>query len=240
MLKAYRKSFLIVSLVLLSLIMATGFAFGTLITLDAIEDAGQSPGQVAYIQFQPSGLTVTTANVATQWISKGEVYSYASSKGISGSKWSLTSAGNIWSPDFTVGESWSSTHAGTYRITPVGGAFERDYFGWSTDSGKWWWEMEIQAHNVYENGIIVNYYDYVLGSSMSYSSALDAWNAVQGSFLDINLAEGGWLNFWIYDVNTIDNLGNISVNVTPVPEPSTMLLLSLSLMAILGFRRLTR
>ena len=233
MLKAYRKSFLIVSVVFICLVMATGFAFGDLITLDAIDDAGQYPGQSAYLSFQPNGPIVTTGDVATKWTSAQQVYDYADSKNIS-SGWSLESVGNIWSTDLIVGESLSGLHAGVYRISPAGGAYQYDSFGWSIPSDQAWrWEMHIQAIN----GQAIN--DYTLGVVSPFLTAGDAFAAVSGTYLDISMIEGGSLSFWIWDINSIDNSGGLSVNVSPVPEPATMLLLSLSLMAILGFRRLT-
>lgn len=239
MLKAYRKSILIVCVALLSLVVATGFAFGTSITLDAIEDAGQYPGQAAYVEFQPNGPIITTQDVAIKWASAPAVYDYASSKSINWS--SLESAGNIWSSDTVVGDSLAVT-PGTYRITPIGGAFEFDSFGWSNWQG-WWWEMHVQVTG--------NPTDYILGAPPSGSSADigyatpgDALTAVSNYYLDLTVPEGGSLTFWIKDFDfihntgdTIDNFGSLTFEVTPIPEPVTILLLSLGLIGIPGIRR---
>ena len=112
------------------------------------------------------------------------------------SNWLLSSAGNIWSSsDLSVGESLTNLDAGTYRITPVSGGYERDTFvGWSSFYGEWWWELHIRLQ---KDNII--YQDYKLGSSDPFNSELDAFNAVNGSYIDIPVMEGGSLSFWIWD-----------------------------------------
>ena len=223
----------------LSMGMVTGLAFGNLITLDAKEDAGQSPGQAAYLRFNVNNVLLPVSSTDTPFTSASDVYNYASGKGIS--IWLLESAGNIWSPDQVVGESLTGLHAGTYRMSPLSGAYrayQYDSFEWSNNLNdrKWRWEMHIQAIN----GQGVNENDYMLGSTNPFNTADEAFNAASGSHLDISIAEGGSLKFWIYDTNSIDNSGGLSINVAAVPEPATILLLSLGLIAIPGIRRLIK
>ena len=68
--------------------------------------------------------------------------------------------------------------------------------------------------------------------------------AVSNYYLDLTVPEGGSLTFWIKDFDfsnntgdTIDNFGSLTFEVTPVPEPATILLLSLGLIGIPGIRR---
>jgi hypothetical protein len=69
----------------------------------------------------------------------------------------------------------------------------------------------------------------MLGSNQGYDTAADALQANLASYLDISLTNGGSLNFWIYDWNSIDNSGSLTFEVLPVPEPSTLALLGLGL-----------
>lgn len=206
-----------------------GLAFGAPITIDAVEDAGLYPGQGAYLRFvDKDGVYYPVPATGLQWTSSSQVYTYAYSKGIT--DWVLESTGNIWSSDLIVGESLSGLQAGIYRVSPVDGAYMYDSFGWDpTYRDKYWWELHIQARRAYNNDQIVDYLDYMLGSYTSYNSADLALQASLGSYIDIPLAEGGLLSFWIWDWNSIDNSGGLSFNVTPIPEPSTLTLLAIGL-----------
>jgi hypothetical protein len=225
--------------VLVSMGMERGLASGTLITLDAREDAGFYPGEEAYLKFvdyqNVNNVLLNVYQTDPQFASASDVYSYAESKGIR--NWLLTSAGNIWSSDLIVGESLSGLQAGIYRVSPVDGAYMAymyDSFGWDRNyRGKYWWELHIKGTLAYQNGQIVDNLYYMLGSYDGQTSADLALQAVLGSFIDIPLAEGGALSFWIWDWNSIDNSGGLSFNVTPIPEPSTLTLLGIGMLFLI-------
>ena len=219
----------------IAVFLSAGFFAGSVvaasITLDAIEDAGLSPGQVAYIKFQPGNISDTPP---TRWGSAQDVYDYAADPNNGIGAWNyVESAGNIWYSDLFVGESLTGLHAGTYRIAPVAGAYTYDSFGWSSNSGEWRWEMHIQALD--NNGTWIG--DYLLGSTSPFVTADDAFNAVSGSYLDIAMLEGGSLHFWIWDTNSIDNDGFLQASIAMVPEPAALLLLGLGLTALSGLRK---
>jgi hypothetical protein len=245
MLSIYKRMLVIFIFAFLSLGITNGFvfAYSTQITLDAIADAGLYPEQPAFLQFvKDSDTSIVLDNPAAdlqwikntpQWTTAQDVYDYASTPPHEIYNWFLSSAGNIWSSsDLSVGESLTNLDAGTYRITPVSGGYERDTWGgvWSSYNGDWWWELHIRL----QKDNIVN--DYKLGSSHPLHSELDAFNAVNGSYIDIPVMEGGKLSFWIWDWdidkgygNSTSNYGRITFNVTSVPEPSTFLLLTVGL-----------
>jgi len=208
-----------------------------MMTINAIDDAGQSPNQEAYLKFvYPSGeLTITTAMVPNQWTSSSDVYSYAKLHSIPAG-WHLESGGNIWSSDKIVGDALTNLHTGLYRVSVVGGAFMYDSFdeGWSPFENQWRWELHIQALRAFVGGEIKDYFDYMLGSFDHFDTAALALQASLGMHIDIALAEGGSLIFWIWDnPNTIDNLGILTFNVAPtpppIPEPSTLILVGTGL-----------
>lgn len=230
MFKIVNKYFLLIIMFgLVSLGIEKGAAFGTPITLDAIEDAGLYLGQGAYLRFVYSTGQHVVPATDPQWTSSQQVYAYAVNNNIPG-PWVLESAGNIWSSDLIVGESLSGLHAGIYRVSPASGAYMYDSFGWNdTYKDKYWWELHIKATLAYQNGQIVDNLYYMLGSFDGKTSADLALQAVLGTFIDISLAEGGSLNFWVWDWNSIDNSGSLSFNVTLIPEPSTFVLLTIGL-----------
>ena len=219
------------------------------IQINAIDDAGQYAGQDAYLKFvvDPSGVTlttITTAEVSNRWTSSTEVKSYAddTKNNIPGS-WFLQSAGNIWSSDndFIVGDTFTALQAGVYRISAVDGAFTYDSFNWSDVAGKWLWQLQIYA---------VGGDNYTLGSDVLYDTAALALKANLGKYMDITLAEGRELIFWIADGrldgvpserNSIDNSGILTFDVVPIPEPSTFILAGTGLLFLSRyFRKLVR
>ena len=233
MFKSIYKNFLVIVMFALALLgMEKGIAFGAQYSIDAIEDAGLYPGQEAYLRFRDN-LSVYHEVPATglQWTTRQKVYDYAANNSIPG-PWVLESVGNIWSSDDRIGESLLGLHAGIYRVSPVSGAYMYNSFGWNDEyNGKYWWELHIKA-TAYQNGQIVDNY-YMLGSILGKTSADLALQAVLGTSIDISLAEGGSLNFWVWDWNSIDNSGGLSFNVTPIPEPSTLTLLGIGMLFLI-------
>lgn len=208
-------------------------AFGLQMTIGAVDDAGQFPGQDAYVKFVYDGNKEfpVTASDATQFTSKEAVISYADSKGIT--NFLLESAGNILSPgnDFIVGDALTNLPAGIYRISVVSGAFTYDSFGWS-DYDEWWWQLSIQSSMLPLS--------VILGDTQSFLDAASALANSFGRYIDIPVNEGGSLIFWIWDWNSFDNAGSLTFDVAlaPVPEPSTFIFVGTGLLLLAGrFRK---
>lgn len=203
-----------------------GPALSLVMTIDAIEDAGQFPGQEAYLKFVYllGEFPVTTSKAPSQWYSRVPVDQFASDHGIPGD-WELQSAGNIWSSDKIVGEALNNLSAGIYRVSGLDGAFMYDSFNWSDYKGQWWWQLHIQSSMLPLS--------LMLGDTNWFSTDAEALANSFGEYLDIPVNEGGSLIFWIYDTNSIDNLGSLTFNVVLIPEPSTIILVGTGLLLLL-------
>jgi len=212
-------------------------ALGIRMTIDAIDDAGQFPGENAYVKFVydvDKELSVTTNDVLQPWTSKQEVIGYADSKKIT--NWQLESASNIWSSDDNiVGKALNNLHEGIYRISVVDGAFMYDSFDWSNYAGLYWWQLHIQSSML--AGPVI------LGDTNGFSNAQSAWenSFLKYKYLDVQVNDDGSLNFWILDWNTIDNSGSLTFDVVLIPEPSTFILAGTGLLFLSRyFRKLVR
>jgi hypothetical protein len=208
-------------------------ALGIQMTIDAIDDAGQEANQPAYLHFVYSSGYYEVEPAGPQWTSRDFADNFASVNKILG-LWHLESAGNIWSSDKIVGDALTGFNAGVYRISAVGGAFQYDSFDWSDVAEKWLWQLQIYA---------IGDVNYTLGSDVLYDTAALALEANLGKYIDITLAKGGELIFWIADGNldetpedalhrnTIDNSGSLTFDVAtaPIPEPSTLILVGTGL-----------
>jgi hypothetical protein len=227
-----RKCFFVVAIASLSFTFVHCPAYATLYTVDAITDAGLYPGQPDFVDFLLSnGSTVNVrSSTSPPFTDSTTVYNYATANGIPAG-WTLQSAGNIWnSSQTTVGVTTPLLSAGTYQISVVSGAFTYDSFDWSSSPNyyqQWLWFLNIESDvpPSPSGGTSQSLNYYTLGSSTLYGTPAAAYNASKNSLIDITLASPGYLNFWIYDTNSIDNAGSLEVNVAAVPQPSSLWLL---------------
>jgi len=223
-------------------------AYSIDLTVEAIEDGGLIPRQDPFARFDKKGssdvlhVVPTNPPPGSQWDDKADVVAYidpylveyATKNNLSKlPDWWLWSAGNIWSQtDTIVGESLTGLSAGTYRISPVDGAFRYDSFGWSPNVGDdlYRWQLHIQARS--STGSLIGS-DQILGSTSYYSTAALALSASLGEYVDITLPDGGSLVFWIWDWNSLDNAGSLDFNVTQIPEPTTFVLLGTGILFLM-------
>ena len=216
-----------------------GAACADTLTVYGRTDAGLYPGQGAYLSFVDAtdGHLLNTVDPSIPaWTSASQIYDYALAHGLA--NWQLNAAGDIWSPDLVVGEALTNLPAATYQITPVAGAYMYDGMGWDPAyAGKYWWELQIKANDVLLSGVVVPTAYYMLGSYDWYSSVDAAFAASQSLSKNITLAEGGSLEFWIWDWNSIDNSGSLTFQVSAIPEPSTLLLCATGVLMLLARRR---
>jgi hypothetical protein len=226
----YKKVQVMVLFVFFFLGVSAGLASAAFVTVEGREDAGLDFGVAAFARFvdatDPNTVLLPVLPTDPPFSSAADALAFAQNLT---QPWYLQSGGNIWSAtDQSVGEALSGLGAGTYRIAPTAGAYMYDSWNWDPAySNQYWWQLMIRADD-YSNGQLVNSLYAALGSPTGCASAGAAFQAVQGDYLDITLAHGGSLNFWIYDWNSLDNAGGLSFSVTPVPEPVTFLFLMMA------------
>lgn len=148
--------------------------------------------------------------------------------------------------------------AGTYNIFEVGVADGGAYDAWNAwgvpfeQGGGWINAYRVESANITSflvNGVLkspVFVYDhwlYKVGTGLIYPTPLEALAAAPMATFTLNIS--GMVNFAVADFPITDNTGGISlrvdpVNNSPVPEPSTMLLLGGGIAGLVAARRLRR
>jgi hypothetical protein len=219
MLCLFKKYLLSLGLIFISLLMAGSSVFGASYTIDARDDAGTSPGQAADlgVQFYNGTAAVYHADLGSispqTWASYTDIGNYIDNNitvPVVWTSWELQSAGNVWSTDTIVGDCLSNLSAGKYRVIPLSGAFAYTY---GVQENRWELQVTWGDDNQFLGSQMIGFNDP----------------------LDITVGTGGWVWFWIWDTNSIDNSGSLTFDIsrTPVPEPSSLLLLGIGLASLI-------
>ncbi len=119
-----------------------------------------------------------------------------------------------------------SLQAGTYKATVIGIADGGEYNAWNP------WGNTFGNHG-WRNAYCISsdqFATIAMWDQINHKDPLDALaNAIDATF---TLSNGGNINFYIADNNYADNKGGISLNVAPVPQPSTIFLFTSGLLLV--------
>lgn len=215
-------------LISLVFLCCTAHAYYAEYTIDSVINGGQHYYDSAFAQLTGTAYseTFTTAAHPTPFTGSAAAIAYADSKT---SGWAYTSAGNMWTNPGTIGYTVSGLAPGTYTISAVSGGFTYDSWNWSGDYNRYMYLLQIVKGTGWY-GTIGDSTKTSTGGVSGLSTFYSTW------FTTVTLLPGETLSFYVWDNNTIDNLGTLTFSVASVPLPSSLLLALGGLPAMALFR----
>lgn len=150
--------------------------------------------------------------------------------GIEVGDYSIHSGGNVFSSYYGTIYKTLSLAAGDYTISLADGSGVYNLLGGSDE----YWNAYVQ--------IFGDLNDAFGDGAPLFSTEVDALNAYSDKNITFTLMEDSYLNFYINDWNSLDNIGDVTLNIQPasIPEPATLLLLSSGMFALAVKRRYRR
>jgi len=94
--------------------------------------------------------------------------------------------------------------------------------------------VSILAFDVGENGARIDAYDAVVGGNLLGSDSFVGTSFGAGQFADLSVAAPGIRRFELYQLTNVPNDSVLFDNLTFTPEPSSLLMLGLGLLTLLG------
>ena len=234
-----KKSTIILLAIILSMTISVSSSIATLITLDGVDNAvlWSEDKTKPYLNVWD----VTNNNYYYQWkygdstnlqwsnmdALTSHLYAESNQNGLN---WWLESGGDPFNPVTPI---WKSIYLlqGTYEISLADSSAAYNLIDyWGGDQ----WNAYVQIQT--EHGDSFNFGDGSLNFN-SENDTLTYYNLyVDGMVID--LLQDTEMYLYINDGNSIDNSGSVTLNIesTPVPEPSTVVLLALGMISLFTWR----
>ncbi len=215
-------------LISLVFLCCTAQAYYNEYTIDSVINGGQHYDDSAFAQLTSPTYseTFTTTAHPTPFAGAAAAEAYANGKT---SGWEYTSAGNMWTNPGTIGYTVSGLASGTYKISAVSGGFTYDSWNWSSDYNQYLYFLQIVKGTGWV-GTIGDDTKTSTGGVSGLSTFYSTW------FTTVTLLPGETLSFYVWDTNTMDNMGTLRFSVASVPLPSSLLLALSGLPAMALFR----
>jgi hypothetical protein len=211
-------------LVSLVFLCCTAQAYYAEYTINSVANGGLLYNDTYYLTLEgyDSTGTLVSYTVANTFTNAADAEYYANTTmGLTG--WSYTSAG-ISTGTGMIGYSVTLA-AGEYKISAVSGGFTYDSWDWSSNYGQYMWLLQIVLDGGWYGSI---------GSTTTASSISGLTLTNYCTYLTLTGTQT--LTFYVWDNNTMDNLGDLTFSIASVPLPSSLLLALGGLPALALFR----
>jgi hypothetical protein len=146
-------------------------------------------------------------------------------------EYTINSGGDVFSssPNTPIYKSIFLT-AGNYNISLADYSETYNRKGYSGEDA---WTDYVQ---IFGGNINVAFGD----GGITYSTENEAYQVYSSLIIPINITESTELKFYLNDWNSLDNIGKVTLDIQPVPEPATLLLLGSGMAAIATRRKFRR